>query len=218
LRKKTTLVIMTVALVLAPLVQLENSAVGQTTSVITTSGSFFAGLDESDGVSNYTIRYNYPPRINIGSNLVVTATLEINAMSGLKLYLRHYRFDAFVFVNGNLVSGATNASDPFASPLYAGSHWGPRELVMPINSTIMGTKPAEIILGNVTLSFLGDVYHDLPKSSFGSESGRSTIGTVSIIDPRGQPSITFEEVALATVVILVVVTGYLISKRRGSKK
>ena len=217
MKRKTILILLTFALVLEPLMPLGNQVSGQSVSTATSSGSFLAGLKDDDGVSNYTILYSYPRSVTAGSNLIVTATLEVNTMSGLKLYLRHYRFDAFVFVSSTLVSRATNASDPFASPLYAGSHWGPIELIMPINSTSAGIRPGEVLQANVTLSLLGDVYHDVPKSNFVSESGRSTIGTVNIIGPSGQPAINLGESAAAgiavLVVIVIIIAAYAVGRR-----
>jgi hypothetical protein len=188
-------------------------------SVPKVSGSFSAGVVEEDGVSNYTIRYTYPERVIVGTNLTVTATLEVNALTGLKAYIRHYRFDVFAFVSGTLVSRATSASDAFATPLYAGAHWGPQRLLMPINSTNAGVRPDETVQANVTLSFLADVYHDFPISSFSSEAGRSTIGTVILTSPSGQTALANEEaalvVAVSTAVVILVLVKRTLTKRSG---
>ena len=215
MRRKSVLILLSLALVLGSSVPPHVLADGQ--SVSKTSGSFSAGVVEHDGVSNYTIHYSYPGRIIVGSNLTVTATLEVNTLTGLKLYIRHYRFDAFVFASGTLVSHATNASDIFASPLYSGAHWGPRTLLMPINSTNAGIKPGDTVQANVTLSFLTDVYHDFPISSFSSEAGRSTIGSVVLASPGGQTTTAYEEAAVVVAVSSAVVI-YVLGRRFLSKR
>jgi len=160
-----------------------------------------------------------PSGVTVGCILIVTATLEVNTLSGLKLYLRHYRFDASLIAGGTPVSTATNSSDPFASPLYAGSHWGPRELLIPTNSTSIGIRPGQTIQANITLSFLGDVYHDFPVSNFATEGGQRTLGNVSITSLGGQPDVSLGEAALAAVaVFLAVITTYAVARRRRAAK
>jgi hypothetical protein len=127
----------------------------------------------------------------VGTNLTVAATLEVSRLTGLLIYFRHYRVDVSVFVGGKLAARAQNVSDPLSAPLFQGGHWGPQNLVMSVSENSFGIRPGETLPANISLSFVGDVYHDFPVSNYTPESGSRTIGSVSIVDPPavgGEPN------------------------------
>jgi hypothetical protein len=217
---KTLFVLFISILLLSPMPALgASSSAGQQQGAPIVSGSFSVSSVQDDGTAQYTLRYAYPQRATVGTNLTVAATLEVSRLTGLLIYFRHYRVDVSVFLGGKLAARAQNVSDPLSAPLFQGGHWGPQNLVMSVSENSFGIRPGETLPANISLSFVGDVYHDFPVSNYTPESGSRTIGSVSIVDPPavgGEPNTSTFLVllAIATALTVVAVIAILYLRKR----
>jgi hypothetical protein len=146
----------------------------------TKSGGFMVSFSNLSGGGTLTILYSYPAEARADTNLTVKATIEVNHLSGLTLYLRNYYLSAIVSGPKSGAVVETVKGDTF---LFEGSHWGPENISIPLTSHDLSLSPGETSSGNVSIQFFGDVwYYDYrTQSNFHLlERGGQTIGTIQI--------------------------------------
>ncbi len=152
-----------------------------------TAGSVSFSVPDSRGTSSYTLLYSYPSVITAGRNFNVTITLEIDSLTGLKLYLIEYSVAVTVSTSsGASVTRLVESTSPW---LYPGSHWGPLDASLPISTDDFKVPPGESTMANVTLALGTEVWWDQPFSSHFPESASKSVGTVTILSaPGGGPN------------------------------
>jgi hypothetical protein len=115
------------------------------------SGNFvFSYVDDSSGTNigngTFTVLYDFPSALTLGSNLTGQVSLQINDLNGLQTYVEEYQIAVSVVVPGG---GGTSGMVSGTSPLHPGSIWGPETLAIPITQEDVGGIPGPV---NATVS------------------------------------------------------------------
>ena len=184
----------------------------------TVSGSFqFTFVSQAYGTSVYTISYHYPKTVTTNSNLTITATVTINELTGYKVYLIDYGLTATVFSNGIALMGRVLGGNN-NKYLYPGSHWGPLNITIPINSSDFDLSPGKSVEANISLQFIGDVWVNLPVNPYHyTDSNSSNIGSLSIASGT-QPTPSYVYILPLGVIVLAGVVVTWIYYRKKSKR
>jgi hypothetical protein len=162
----------------------------------TVSGMFTVVFPGAQGTSSYTVVWSYPASVVQGKNLTVVASLFLNGLTGLKLYVDTYTLSAFIDLPGKGFLGEGNVSSfsgcnrpgGCGSPLiYPGGHWGPENITVATgNPSIVlsrGNYTAEVSVGFVT-----SVWYDRPVSLDYQEYGSKVVGNVTIMSTQSAAS------------------------------
>ncbi len=110
------------------------------------SGSFVSSyIDDSFGknVGNgtYTVSYNFPSVLSLGSNLTGQVSLQVNQLNGLQVYVEEYQITVEVAVpNGQGTTAVVGGS----APLYPGAIWGPENVTIPITQQAIGSVSGSV--------------------------------------------------------------------------
>lgn len=178
-RKSYTSVVVLFAL----LFQLLPPSTGLSPQQENVSGHFNLAFVDSMGVSNYTIYYSYPRKVESGSNFTLQTTVFVNRLSGLKLYLTNYVLVFTLVTQGRaLMQTVRDTSGRF---LYEGAHWGPLTTTFPIQlDEVVGSRESP----NATLAirFVATVWYEIiPPCPFcplnWPEGDERSVGTVLIL-------------------------------------
>jgi hypothetical protein len=201
--------------VAAMIVASSGSAFGATTSS-SNSGTFRYAFNNYAGLSAYTIVYSYPPTAVSGKEMNVTLLLEVNQLSHLKSYLLAYEFKTTVYLSNNrVIMGKVDG--PLTVPLYAGSHWGPVNVTIPINDSAAGIAPGQAVSGNVSIGLIADVWYDLsPNGWHYPESNATEVGGVTLTSPGASVSAYEGYIGVGALVAVGVVAVLVILRKRGS--
>lgn len=204
--------------------QLVAGAAAQSTVV---SGSFVVTNRNPNGTSMYTVDYRYPSAVTVGANLTVTVTLEVNELSGLKLYLDNYSayvtlFDAsghFLATKGLAANVYTTVSALTQTRyLYPGSHWGPVNVTVPVLASATGLAPGQSELGNLSIAIFTSVWYDHPVSTHYVETGNKEVGTLNLTRPQSvavpAPFPTLVVLGVIGAVAVVAVVALVLLRRK----
>ncbi|HEV2137504.1 MAG TPA: hypothetical protein VGR53_01535 [Nitrososphaerales archaeon] len=143
------------------------------------SGNVNYVVSDPNGTSTYTVLYSYPANVTEGTSLNVTVSLEVDGLTGLKLYLVEYSVSVTVSTtSGTTVTRLVNSTSPWLNP---GSHWGPEELSLPVAPNEFKVPPGASIQANVSIAIGTEVWWDQPYNFHYPESASSTAGNVEII-------------------------------------
>lgn len=179
-----------------------------------TRGSFHLFFPSSLGNSGYTILYNYPSEVAPGRDLNVTIIVEVDQLSGLKLYLQSYGLLVSVSARGlGTVYAQVNRSNIF---LYQGSHWGPVNVTLPLGKS---PQPSKSLVGNVSVSFSANVWHGDPIFFSYPEGGARTVGNLTILAGSSYWDLAGNGLLLilASVVAVVIALGVILRARTPSR-
>jgi hypothetical protein len=196
---------------------IEAYAESQISARTVTSNSFQLTFVNPDGTSEYTIVYSYPDIIQFNTNFTVQVTIFVTMLRGLKLYLVDYGLTLSVFDSqgGGVIKQIIGTPGSY---LYEGSHWGPLNVSIPINSSDVQMEPGNTIHANISLQFIGDVWYDRPINWHYYDSGTRSIGNISIIQTRNSTSGSYSILILATIVVsaagIIAVTSAVLILRR----
>jgi len=137
------------------------------------TGSFAIMRSSDQGSSAYTVIYRYPSVVPPGRNATFTIIVEVDSLTGLKAYLISYGVSVSLSLPSGTLFAQLNQSTP---RLYQGSHWGPVNITIPLGqSASVGGG-----VGNVTITFFGDVWYDNPILFDYPESGAHTVGALAV--------------------------------------
>ncbi|MFI5420366.1 MAG: hypothetical protein ACHQ1H_05315 [Nitrososphaerales archaeon] len=142
----------------------------------TISGNFQLAFDNQAGMSTYTISYSYPSTVVWGNNVTIVATVQINNLTGLELYLKDYGLTATILSSNGfsainqVLGGAPAVSGPPSQQppgvnLYQGSRWGPLSIEIPITRAQFGNPGVASLNASISLQFVGDVQNDRSANS-----------------------------------------------------
>lgn len=180
----------------------------------TKSGNFRLSFSNLSGSGIFTILYSYPGQARADSNLTLSATIEMNQLSGLTLYVRNYHMSAIV---SGSKGGAVVETVKADTLLFEGSHWGPVNFSIPLKSQNLTLSPGGTSDGNVSIQFFGDVwYYDFrTRTNYHNlEGGGQTIGSIQI---TGQPQM-FQDFlipgGIAAILIGLVAVALLIRRSK----
>jgi hypothetical protein len=157
------------------------------------SGSYRVVVPGSQGTSSYTVVWSYPASVSAGERLNVSATLYVNGLTGLKLFVDTYILSVFVEFPGKGFIGEGNASSFYGcdrpmgcgSPhIYPGGHWGPETISVPLGSSSVPI-PQGSSTATVTIGFVTSVWYDAPVSLDYQESGSQVVGNLTVISNGG---------------------------------
>jgi hypothetical protein len=147
-----------------------------------------SGLTQSSyksqyGQTTYSIDYEYPSSVSVGSNLTVQVTEHVVNMSGLEDYLSNYRLVVSVSVDAyHVLQGSVTGS--IAGPrLYPGSRWGPIEIEIPVTEANTGLTRGMSINASVGFSIQDQAWYANPVGTYLPELSQAAGGQVRIIDP-----------------------------------
>lgn len=173
------------------------------------SGSFQLSFTNTDGTSEYTILYRYPLSVVLGSNFTIQVTVFVDMLSGLKLYLIDYGLTVSIFGSSGQVAMKQVLSNP-GMYLYAGSHWGPMNISIPISGPDFQNAQGDSNIANVSLQFVGDVWYDIPVNWHYYDSGTRGIGNITIESSVGRIFPIAVVVTSASILAIVGITIFMI--------
>jgi hypothetical protein len=101
------------------------------------SGTILLGNSLEYGSTSYSVDYSYPSILAVGTNLTISVTLHVTALTGLVEYIADYGLTAQLFLGGRIITGYA-LSAPNATFLYPGSIWGPNEITIPLTANNTG--------------------------------------------------------------------------------
>lgn len=151
-------------------------------SVQYVSGSYNLTLSNYAGVSEYTIDYRYPATVNVGQTFNVTVTVLVDELTELKLYV--YDWGVVSTLNspaGPPVSDQMTINNAYHY-LYAGSHWGPVNVSIPITSGNFSVTSGKSYVSSVDLEWIADVQYDRPYNWHFYESNVTDLGNVTLLN------------------------------------
>jgi hypothetical protein len=191
----------------------------------TQTGSVGMSFSSSAGDSNYTVLYSFPGTAVAGKSLNVTLTLEVNELTNLKLYVVAYEMDVTLYLtNGNAIIG--KIMGPTGNPnsyLYAGSHWGPVNVTIPVTDAAAGISSGASMTGYLSVTLISDVWYDLQAPNLPvsyPESDSKTMASITVV-PEGSASIVptayLEYASVAAVAALAAGGFWVLKKRRAAR-
>lgn len=167
-----------------------NPTHGQTTP---SSGSFSVVVPGSRGTSSYTVIWSYPSSVTVGQKFNVSATLYVNGLTGLKLFVDTYFLTVAVEVPGKAFVASGNVSSAYGcdrpqgcgSPhIYPGEHWGPENISLTVTNP-SGFIPSGNSIATVSFGFVTTVWYDAPASQDNQESGSQAVGNITLANSSG---------------------------------
>jgi hypothetical protein len=185
------------------------------------SGSFQLSFQNLNGASQYTIFYSYPKTVDWGSNLTITTTVTVNELNGAQLYLINYGLTTTVYAsNGRasveqLLGGGQGETIGY---LYAGAHWGPVNITVPVNEDNFGNISGQSMNASISVQFIGDVQYGA--SIFASpytayQSGSGNIGNVSIVNVGTQTrTYLYVLIGVSLAIVIVAASSYFVIRRK----
>jgi hypothetical protein len=184
------------------------------------SGTYQMSFVSKDGTSAYSVEYSYPKIVPLNSNFTMAVTVLVTELTSLKLYLIDYG----VTVTISTSNGRAVVKQVLSLPghfLYQGSHWGPLNISIPINSTVFGPAQSAPYNANVSIQFVGDVWYDFPVYWHYYDSQTQAVGNISIVaQPGGNgviPILTVAASVLAILGVTAVVLYFIRAKRKTVK-
>jgi hypothetical protein len=146
----------------------------------TIAGSFKVTDTNNNGLSEYLVRFQYPARVDVGSNFTVQVVVEVQNLTGLKLYVTSYGVSAILTdLAGNLL--ATGSVQPVTGVrIYPGGHWGPLNVTLFVQSSPSGAQSGGTENGSLTISIFTMVWYDEPLTNNYPDSGSREAGTVFV--------------------------------------
>jgi hypothetical protein len=195
------------------------------------SGSFYVVVPSSQGTSSYTVVWSYPATVEWGQRVNFSASLYVNGLTGLKLFVDTYELSALVDLPGKGFVGQGNASSFFGcdrprgcgSPLiYPGAHWGPENITMQMGSQ-GSAGPQKDTNASVSFGFVTTVWYDSPVLQDYQDSGSKVVGNMTItpaasVGGIGSPLAFVGFVAFGGVMGPIVVYAVSRGVRRSSTK
>jgi hypothetical protein len=194
------------------------------------TGSFYVVVPSSQGTSSYTVVWSYPASVEWGKAVNFSASLFVDTLTGLKLFVDTYELSAFVDLPGKGFVGQGNVTSNIGcdrpkgcgSPLiYPGAHWGPENMTLQIGSP-GSASPQEVTNASVSFGFLTTVWYDSPVLHDYQDSGSKVVGNLTITPsgnaPAGSPLAFVGFVALGGFMGPIVVYAISRGVRRPSRK
>jgi hypothetical protein len=119
-------------------------------AVQVTSGAVQLSNTLSVGDTAYSVDYSYPSIAQVGSNLTIALTLDVDSLTGLVEYVFNYGLVVDVFVGQNVLTGSIYSTNgaPF---LYPGATWGPNNITIPLTENNTGLSPGASANSSVTI-------------------------------------------------------------------
>ena len=159
------------------------------------SGSFSVVVPGSRGTSSYTVDWSYPSSVTVGQKFNVSATLFVDGLTGLKLFVDTYFLTSLMELPGKAFVASGNVSSAYGcdrpqgcgSPhIYPGEHWGPENISLTV------TNPSNVIpsgnsIATVSFGFVTTVWYDAPASQDYQEAGSQIAGNITLVN-SGNPS------------------------------
>ena len=150
----------------------------------TTSGTIQLGNTLIYGTTAYAMDYNYSSQAQVGSNLSITITLHIGALTGLVEYISHYQIIVDVnlpgtrVLNSSIIGGNNSA---FPIPKYPGSVWGPNTVHIPLTADNTGLAKGQTANATVSVILQDLVWYGGQLGIFDSEPPmQGSAGSVTI--------------------------------------
>jgi hypothetical protein len=192
-------------------------------SVQNVSGNFNLMFSNYAGVSEYTIDYRYPATVNVGQTFNVTIVVYVDELTELKLYL--YDWGVVSTLNspaGPPISGQIAVNKAY-DYLYAGSHWGPVNISIPITPDNFSISAGKNYISSVALEWIADVQYDKPYSWHFYESNTTNLGNVTLVDQAqsGAAAISLHSYIDAAVVffaVMLAIAGWISVRKPGREK
>jgi hypothetical protein len=114
------------------------------------------------GYAQFTVSYNSSATATVGTNLTVSATVTVDALTGAENDVRDYVLLVILFCNDRSVNSSLGSSTPTQRYLYPGAFWGPLNFSIPLTEEDTGLSPGQTANASVTLRLITDVSYDSP--------------------------------------------------------
>jgi hypothetical protein len=142
------------------------------------TGTFpFFHQDTYIGNATYTVYYEFPSSVSVGSNFTAQVSLQVNGLAGLEEYLTNYELS----VELGLPSGqGLSQFQANTSPMYPGGIWGPRNITIPITQSDTGLSVGSSISASVTIRMSTTVHVGYPLLTHVTHTDAKSVGNVTI--------------------------------------
>lgn len=109
------------------------------------------------GDAQLTVSYNASAEVVVGGNLIVTAMVSVDNLTGAEQYLRDYVLVATLLSDDHSVNSSVGSPTPTQRYLYPGARWGPLNFSIPLTQADTGLSPGQTVNASLTLSLITDV-------------------------------------------------------------
>jgi len=176
------------------------------------------------GTTTYTLFYNLPQSVQVGTNLVVPFKLYVDNLTRLEGYVNSYNVTLTLSLgNGRQVtdvvgvSGSSAAENLGALQLHAGQGWGPVNFTLALTTSNTGLAQGQQVLGNATFNVYSQVYFNQPINDFRFQSSTAKAAYMAVQDgvPAG-PETNYLGIGILVVGVLMLVASVAM-RRRGPK-
>ncbi len=133
------------------------------------------------GTTTYVILYSYPSTAAVGTNLTISLTLQVRALTGIIQYITDYNLVAKVFI-GSHVLNATYGSATGAAHLYPGSSWGPNNVTIPLTEANTGLAKGQTENATIAIVLTDQALYGPPINVYEPEPQMQADGGTLLIE------------------------------------
>lgn len=145
------------------------------------SGSTQMGNSLEYGTTLYSVDYQYPSTVQVGSNLSIALTLHVVAMTGIVEYAAEQRIIVHVFLASQAPLNGSIITPSGAEYLYPGSTWGPNNVTIPLTESNTGLAKGASVNASVSITLQDEVWYGVPLSFITTEPAMEGQGGSLII-------------------------------------
>lgn len=138
---------------------------GSTTAAAFTplsAGSVHLSTTASYGGGAYTVEYDVPASAAVGTNLTIPVKLTVNDLTGMNSYILRYFILVTVYIDLTHVLTGKVGEPTGAQALYAGGHWGPYNVTIPLTENNTGIPPGKAINATVAVALQDQMWVAYP--------------------------------------------------------
>ena len=163
------------------------------------------------GNATYTVYYEFPSSLSVGSNFTAQVSLQITGLSGLEEYLTNYELSVVLGLPSGQGLSQYQSND---SPIFPGAIWGPRNITIPITRNDVILSVGQSANASVTIRMSTTVQVGYPLQTHVTHTNAKAVGSVTITNgPNGGTAtagsnsvyFSYATVGIGSVLVLVAV-------------
>jgi|SRR5712692_4594149 len=137
------------------------------------------------GNGTYSVSYNYPSQVDVGSNFTTHVSLKVDELNGLQELTFQYQVTVQLGLpNGSGMIQAVSGT----APLYPGAIWGPKNVSIPITEANTGLSSGQIANATVVIRLGITTYVGYPFNQPAIQTmipPAKAVGNTTIFDQAG---------------------------------
>lgn len=141
----------------------------------------------TNGNSSYTIYYQYPASVLVGTNATVELTLHVNQFTGQIEYIYGYGLEAQLFIGGHELDNTIYGPAGFntSSFLYPGEYWGPKNFTFSFTEANTGLAVGQSENASLQITLRDTVFYGVPVNGYQTEPAMQAEGGTFLIQNTG---------------------------------